>query len=236
MNSKTILVTSLLLPVAAPAAVDFVKEIQPILEYNCVRCHTEKATAVENGDTSYRTETAKEAIRGKFIIPGDGAKSKAYTTTIRPDDDDKLMPPPEEIKKGSSRRLKKEESETLKKWIDEGAKWPEGVTLVARKLEDTRYPNDNTALVGEIHKLISASAKEKEEKEMKPYSTNVIGSDVMFEMIPIPGGKFKMGSPENEKGRNADEGPQKEVAIEPFWMGKTEVTWDQYDLFMFPNE
>jgi formylglycine-generating enzyme required for sulfatase activity len=39
-----------------------------------------------------------------------------------------------------------------------------------------------------------------------------------------------MGSPESEKGRNADEGPQHPVTIRPFWMGKTEVTWAEYDL------
>ena len=42
-----------------------------------------------------------------------------------------------------------------------------------------------------------------------------------------------MGSPEEEKGRNDDEGPQHEVEIHPFWMGKCEVTWDEYDLFAF---
>ncbi len=38
-----------------------------------------------------------------------------------------------------------------------------------------------------------------------------------------------MGSPETEEGRLADEGPQHEVQVGPFWMGKFEVTWDQYD-------
>ncbi len=50
-------------------------------------------------------------------------------------------------------------------------------------------------------------------------------------MAAIPGGTFTMGSPASEKGRNEDEGPQHPVAIHPFWMGKCEVTWDEYDLF-----
>lgn len=50
-----------------------------------------------------------------------------------------------------------------------------------------------------------------------------------FEMIAVPGGTFSMGSPDSEKGRNADEGPQHEVKIRPFWMGKCEVTWDEFD-------
>lgn len=236
MNSKVILATSILLPSIAPAAVDFAKEVQPILELNCVRCHNPKATDVEKGNTDYLLDTAKSAIRGKYIVPGKGDGSKVYKTTIAPDDDDDLMPPLDAIKAGSSRRLTKEESATLKTWIDEGAKWPEGITLVARKGGDARYPNDTPLLIGEIHKRIVASTKEKTEQEMKPYSTTIIGTDVMFDMVPIPGGKFKMGSPENEAGRNPDEGPQKEVTVSPFWMGKHEVTWNEFLLFMYHEE
>jgi formylglycine-generating enzyme required for sulfatase activity len=50
-------------------------------------------------------------------------------------------------------------------------------------------------------------------------------------MVPIPGGVYRMGSPTSEKGRQADEGPQHPVEIKPFWMGKLEVTWDEYDLY-----
>jgi hypothetical protein len=55
-------------------------------------------------------------------------------------------------------------------------------------------------------------------------------------MVPIPGGKFKMGSPDTEAGRKPDEGPVHEVEIAPFWMQKFEVTWNAFELFMYPNE
>ena len=45
-------------------------------------------------------------------------------------------------------------------------------------------------------------------------------SDVSFDMVPIPGGTYLMGSPSGEKGRKDDEGPQHPVTIKPFWMGK----------------
>ena len=66
---------------------------------------------------------------------------------------------------------------------------------------------------------------------MKPYTEMIANTDVTFDMVPIPGGEFKMGSPAGEKGRKADEGPQVEVKIEPFWMGSHEVTWDEYELW-----
>ena len=68
---------------------------------------------------------------------------------------------------------------------------------------------------------------------MKAYKEKIPGTSVSFEMVPIPGGKFKMGSPKSEEDRSDDEGPQVEVNIEPFWMGKYEVTWDEYDVWSF---
>jgi len=69
------------------------------------------------------------------------------------------------------------------------------------------------------------------EAGMKPYTEVITGTDVTFDMVPIPGGKFTMGSPDSEADRGDDEGPQHEVEIAPFWMGKFEVTWDEYDLY-----
>jgi formylglycine-generating enzyme required for sulfatase activity len=65
----------------------------------------------------------------------------------------------------------------------------------------------------------------------KGYAEAIPGSKVRFDMVAIPGGTYLMGSPANEKGRNDDEGPQHPVTVKPFWMGKCEVTWDEFDLF-----
>jgi formylglycine-generating enzyme required for sulfatase activity len=57
------------------------------------------------------------------------------------------------------------------------------------------------------------------------------GVKATFDMIAIPGGAFLMGSPASEKGHKDSEGPPHPVALKPFWMGKCEVTWGEYDLF-----
>lgn len=51
------------------------------------------------------------------------------------------------------------------------------------------------------------------------------------EMVEIPAGTFIMGSPESEPGRYSDEGPQRKVQVRSFALGKTEVTFDDYDRF-----
>jgi formylglycine-generating enzyme required for sulfatase activity len=74
-----------------------------------------------------------------------------------------------------------------------------------------------------------------QDSNFKSYTQKIGGSPQVYDMVAIPGGEFMMGSPANEKGRRADEGPQHKVKIEPFWMGKTEVSWDIYDLYAFKN-
>ena len=68
--------------------------------------------------------------------------------------------------------------------------------------------------------------------EMKPYRELLPGSEVGFDLLPIPGGRFVMGSPDDEADRKDDEGPTHAVEVAPFWIGRCEVTWDEYLQFM----
>lgn len=70
-----------------------------------------------------------------------------------------------------------------------------------------------------------------EKKTHKNYTQKIPGSDVSFDMVAIPGGIYMMGSPPDEKGRDKDEGPQHPVTVRPFWIGKCEVRWDEYDQY-----
>lgn len=67
---------------------------------------------------------------------------------------------------------------------------------------------------------------------MVPYTVKIPGTEVKYEMIPIPAGKITIGSPDTEPGRKPEEGPVFEVAVEPFWIGKCEVSWAEYKQYM----
>ena len=59
---------------------------------------------------------------------------------------------------------------------------------------------------------------------------------VAMEMVPIPAGTFLMGSADSEPGHSPAEGPQTWVTLtRPFWLGKTEVTQDQWRALMGNN-
>ena len=137
--------------IAAPshAAVDFVKDVQPILEMNCVSCHAgEKA---EGGfDLSNREAAFKFGSDSHAIVPFKPDESLLYKLTIVPKDDDTLMPP---AKKGGP--LDKKSIETLRLWISQGANWPSGITLKTRAKKSTGTPNsDDMELVRRIHAQI----------------------------------------------------------------------------------
>ncbi|MEL6895915.1 MAG: formylglycine-generating enzyme family protein, partial [Planctomycetota bacterium] len=67
---------------------------------------------------------------------------------------------------------------------------------------------------------------------MVPYRATIPGTDAWFDMIPIPGGTYMMSSPEDEEGREDNEGPQVPIVVDPIWVGKYEVKWDEYKQYM----
>jgi formylglycine-generating enzyme required for sulfatase activity len=61
---------------------------------------------------------------------------------------------------------------------------------------------------------------------LEPYTQAIAGTLVKFDMAPVPAGKIEMANPEKP-------GETLAVELKPFWIGKTEVTWDQYDVYMY---
>jgi formylglycine-generating enzyme required for sulfatase activity len=90
--------------------------------------------------------------------------------------------------------------------------------------QETKTPGNNAIAIPE--------ADASKEDQMKRYVELIEHSQAKIEMLPIPGGTFKMGSPDTQADRKADEGPVREVKIDPFWMAKCEITWDAYDVWM----
>jgi len=56
-----------------------------------------------------------------------------------------------------------------------------------------------------------------------------------LEMVHLDKGCFLMGSPDDEEGRDSDEGPRHKVCLDSFFMGKTEITQGQWARIMGYN-
>lgn len=91
-------------------------------------------------------------------------------------------------------------------------------------------------LVGLGVLAVSVAGAQAGSGAFEPYSETIPGTKVAFEMAAIPAGNVVLGSPGGEAGRSADEGPQVRVSVPAFWMGRHEVTWNEYDLFAFERK
>ena len=67
------------------------------------------------------------------------------------------------------------------------------------------------------------------------WAKEVIHETSGVELVYVPRGEFTMGSPAGEAGRYDDEGPQRSVTIRGFYLGKVEVTQEQYERVMGKN-
>ena len=203
------------------AAVGFTSDVQPILEKHCLACHGPGRSA-----GGYSVHNAASAL--KAVEPGKPDGSKLIRVIELPPSARGSMPP-------GGPQLSSEQRKVLRQWVAEGAKWPDGVVLRGAGAAQSSKLNEQQ-IVEALHKRILARTRETKPSEMKPYKEQIPGSDVSFEMVPIPAGKFQMGSPESEAGRKKDESPQHERVVEAFWMAAREVTWDEYRLFMFAQQ
>src|SRR5690625_2007440 len=86
------------------------------------------------------------------------------------------------------------------------------------------------ALAGVV--WIASSVNPVSAQQFKDYTLTIPETSVEMDFVAVPGGTFLMGSDANEAGRNDNEGPQRAVQVDPFWMGKYEISWEQYNLFV----
>ena len=62
-----------------------------------------------------------------------------------------------------------------------------------------------------------------------------LGNGLGLDMVAIPAGKFVMGSPPEEAGRDDDEGPRRTVTVPSFFMGRFQITQAQYETVVGEN-
>jgi mono/diheme cytochrome c family protein len=115
---------------AAESKVDFAKDIQPILQQNCVKCH-----GAEKQKGKLRLDSREAALKGgkggPSLVSGDAAKSDFVRRVNLPKSDDDFMP-------SEGEPLSKAQLALINDWINQGAVWPE--TAVAKEAAKPAVP------------------------------------------------------------------------------------------------
>ncbi len=96
--------------------VDFQKDVQPILTRHCGKCHGQKKQSA-GLRFDIRSTVFSDSDSGGVIKKGNSGES-LIIQLVTHEDDEKIMPP-----KGD--RLSANEINILRKWIDDGAVWPD---------------------------------------------------------------------------------------------------------------
>ena len=104
---------------AAPAKIDYNRDIRPILSENCYACHGPDEGKRKAGLRLDRKEDAFKKLKSDAIaiVPGDVAKSELISRLTTTNEDDR-MPPTK-----SGKALSPAQIVLLKKWIEQGAEW-----------------------------------------------------------------------------------------------------------------
>src|SRR5689334_2252973 len=105
----------------AKQAIDFNREIRPILSENCFACHGPDKNKRKAGLRLDRAEEATSKLESgdRAIVPGEVESSKLLKMVTSVDEDDRMPP------KKSGKRLTKEQIALLREWIAQGAAWQE---------------------------------------------------------------------------------------------------------------
>ncbi|UIR56881.1 formylglycine-generating enzyme family protein [Sphingobacterium sp. SRCM116780] len=78
--------------------------------------------------------------------------------------------------------------------------------------------------------LLGMSSASLAQQKLENYVQEIKGTKLTFDMVAIPAGVFKQGS-----DVKPDEKPIHEVKIDPFWIGKYEVTWNLFEPFLYKD-
>ena len=142
---------------AQDTKVDFAKDIKPILESQCFSCHH-----TDNDEGGFILDDLDELF-DRWIYKNEADDSPLIDEYVASTDKDFMMPPPEDSSNWSegepSGPLDTSDIDLIKRWINEGAEWPEEVKLVL--------------LTDEVVNSNEENADEVESKIPRPRKANV---------------------------------------------------------------
>ena len=177
MPLPLLLLLAAALPDAAPA-VDFQREIQPILARHCTRCHGPAET--EAGlNLTRQTSVLSELESGeRAIVAGDPEQSTLWQR-ICAEDASERMPP-------EGDPLSKEQKEVIRRWILQGASWQEHWAFLPREPQTPPAVENKDAVANPIDNFILARLKEAGLAAAPPADKRVLIRRLYYDLTGLP--------------------------------------------------
>lgn len=201
--------------------------LQPYLEYERKRVQYEGAlTRAVNEEYSFNEEELQEYQKHLGLRDEDIAAIKQRVLARKQTEYERQQKEQERAKAQyqSQHESQKSPDRELSKTVSQP---PSPPSIQTQPLEFFEFDTATITIKSGLFGLGKTYEINRSCQQAKFFLEN-LGNGVVLEMVAIPGGKFLMGSPENELERRDSESPQHTVAVQPFFMGKFPVTQSQW--------
>jgi hypothetical protein len=178
-------------------ALDFNRQVRPILAEHCLTCHGQDAKARKG---ELRLDVREEAVAAGAIVPGKSSESELIKRLHATDPDD-VMPPPDSTK---GKTLAPADIEVLTRWIDEGAAYAAHWAFVppVAPAVPAADPGDEGGFVrGPIDAFVLDHLRSRKWRPAEPAAREIWLRRVTFDLTGLP------PTPEEIDGFLADASP-----------------------------
>ncbi|HAX42577.1 MAG TPA: DUF1553 domain-containing protein [Bryobacteraceae bacterium] len=199
---------------AAAPGVDFNREVRPILSDNCFHCHgPDSATRMAN----LRLDT-EEGAR-KAIEAGNSAKSRLFVRVSHAKKPLRMPPP------ASGLSLTDAQVDTLKRWIDEGAKWDEHWAYRAPKRPAPPVVNAKSWVKNPVDLFLLARLEREGLKPAKAAPRETLIRRLSFDLTGLPPTPEEVAAFVNDRATGAYERLVDRLLASPHYGERMAMEW-----------
>lgn len=202
---------------ATTPAIDFDRQVRPILSDNCFACH--------GPDEKHRMMgihfDTKEGAFGKpgVIVPGDSAHSKMYLRISNPNVAMRMPP------SYSGRKLTETQIETIKNWIDAGAKWESHWSFVPPKRPEIPAVKDTAWVRTPIDSFVLAKLEQQGLHPSPETDRATLLRRVTFDLTGLPPTPAELNAFLADKSPNAYEKVVDRLLASPHYGERMAMQW-----------
>lgn len=166
---------------AEPAAVDFNRDVRPILSDHCFECHGPDA---EQRQAELRLDSKdglfRKAVEHQNVVAGNSAKSELFRRITTADPDER-MPPAD-----SGRILTAAQISTIKQWIESGAEWQQHWSFVTPSRPKLPPFSDLSWIRNPVDNFVLARLQKEGLKPSGPADKRTLLRRVSFDLTGLP--------------------------------------------------
>ena len=164
-----------------PGAIDFARDVRPLLSDNCFACHGPDA---KKRKADLRLDTREGALADlggtSAVIPGKPNESE-LTRRITSDDEDDRMPPPD-----SGKQLDDRQKELLRRWIAQGAEYDLHWAYKPGTRPEPPSVNNGSFVRNDIDRFVLATMRDKGYAPAREADRRTLIRRLSFDLTGLP--------------------------------------------------